>query len=120
MKKIILFALVAVTSLANSIAQSVFTDDNKVANGGYDVVNYFKTNTAAKGSADYTVEHDGAVYQFKDASNQEAFKNSPEKYLPEFGGYCAFAVSTSLFVRPFYPKETKNKKIHGRKQKIII
>lgn len=79
---------------ASSInAQRVNADENKLANKGYDVVNYFTTNTAERGSADYSAKNGGATYYFVNTKNLTAFKSSPSKYLPQYDGYCAFAVA---------------------------
>lgn len=88
MLSLVLFSIAS--SVAN--AQNVNTDDNKIAIGGYDVVNYFTTNSAKRGSETYATEHNGARYYFVDLANLEVFKQDPEAYLPQFGGYCSFAV----------------------------
>lgn len=91
-KKMIM-ALLVITS-ANSInAQRVNTDQNKLANQGYDVVNYFTTNTAERGSIDYSTSHEDATYYFVNAENLKAFKANPNKHLPQYDGFCAFAVA---------------------------
>lgn len=78
----------------NSVnAQSVNTDENKLANKGYDVVNYFTTNTAQKGSIEFSTTNNKATYYFVNAENLRTFKANPNKYLPQFDGYCAFAVA---------------------------
>ncbi len=61
---------------------------------GYDVVAYFKENKAVKGSADFSYEHDGAVWRFASAENLNDFKASPARYAPKYGGYCAYAMSS--------------------------
>ncbi len=64
-----------------------------VAIDGYDVVAYFQQDTAIKGSADFKAEHDGVIYYFSSKENHEAFTVTPGRYLPKYGGYCAFAVA---------------------------
>ncbi len=71
----------------------VFTNDQNVANNGYDVVNYFTTNTAARGTKQFSLEHGGVTYYFMSQDNLDAFKANPTNYLPQFDGYCAFAVA---------------------------
>lgn len=79
---------------ANSVnAQNVNTDENKLANKGYDVVNYFTTNTAQKGSIEFSTTNNSATYYFVNAENLKTFKANPSKYLPQFDGYCSFAVA---------------------------
>ncbi|MCG1034983.1 YHS domain-containing (seleno)protein [Polaribacter sargassicola] len=58
---------------------------------GYDVVMYFK-NKAVKGDKKFTTAHDGVKYKFVSKENLEIFKKSPEKYIPAYGGYCAYAI----------------------------
>lgn len=60
---------------------------------GYDAVAFFTTNQAVIGSDTYAVKHDGATYRFVSEENKKAFEKSPARYLPQFGGFCAFGVS---------------------------
>ena len=71
-------------------AQQNLTDDN-LAVSGYDVVSY-QQNEVAEGSPQFKVLHNKAVYLFKNEANQKAFKSHPEKYLPQYGGWCAYAM----------------------------
>lgn len=64
-----------------------------VAIKGYDPVAYFTAAKPVKGSADYAHEWNGAEWRFASAGNRDLFKAEPEKYAPQFGGYCAWAVS---------------------------
>lgn len=64
-----------------------------VAVGGYDPVAYFSTGTATKGREDITLEHDGVTWRFDSDANRDAFKADPARYAPQYGGYCAYAVS---------------------------
>ena len=61
--------------------------------GGYDVVAYFAQSDAIKGDAAITAEHDGVTYRFASTANRDAFIADPARYLPQYGGYCAYAVS---------------------------
>jgi YHS domain-containing protein len=60
---------------------------------GYDPVAYFTDNQAIKGSAKYTLVWKGVTYKFASDYDRQLFKVDPEKYLPQYGGYCAFAMS---------------------------
>ncbi|MET1257736.1 YHS domain-containing (seleno)protein [Flagellimonas sp. DF-77] len=75
-------------------AQSIDYNTKKgyVANG-YDVVSYFD-GTAVQGKKQHTATHDGVKYKFATAENLKTFKAEPEKYVPLYGGYCAYAVAT--------------------------
>ena len=66
---------------------------NNLAVSGYDAVAYFTEGNAIKGSADHEYEWQGAIWRFSKADNLVTFKEEPEKYAPQYGGYCAWAVS---------------------------
>jgi YHS domain-containing protein len=58
---------------------------------GYDVVSYFSAKPE-KGSKEFTTTYDSVKFKFSSKKNLETFKNSPIKYIPAYGGYCAYAV----------------------------
>jgi YHS domain-containing protein len=60
---------------------------------GYDPVAYFKTRDAVKGKKEFSLVQGSATWYFSSAQNLEAFKSSPEKYTPQYGGYCAYGAS---------------------------
>jgi len=64
-----------------------------VAIKGYDPVAYFTDAKPVKGESDYSFEWNGARWQFASAAHRDAFKAAPEKFAPQHGGYCAWAVS---------------------------
>jgi YHS domain-containing protein len=79
---------------ANAAAPPVYTGLIKgVAVGGYDPVAYFTESKARPGNKSITLEHEGATWRFATEANREAFKADPAKYAPQYGGYCAWAVS---------------------------
>lgn len=59
---------------------------------GYDVVAYF-SNKVVKGKAAYSHTHEKAKYLFSSEENLNKFKASPAAYIPQYGGYCAYALS---------------------------
>lgn len=59
---------------------------------GYDVVAYFN-NEAKEGNKTHTTSYDGVNYKFASEQNLKAFLKSPKRYLPQYGGYCAYAVA---------------------------
>ena len=63
-----------------------------VAVKGYDVVVYTE-GAARKGSPQFEHKWNGATFRFEKAANRDRFAAAPEKYAPQFGGYCAYAVS---------------------------
>lgn len=78
-------------------AASMKTFNNLNANGvildGYDPVAFFTDNKPVKGGASIQYKYDGAVYNFASQEHLNLFKSNPEKYKPQFGGWCAYAVS---------------------------
>jgi len=60
---------------------------------GHDPVAYFTEGKPAKGNDQYTFEWKGEMFKFASAENLSAFRADPEKYAPQYGGYCAYAVS---------------------------
>ena len=60
---------------------------------GYDPVAYFTGGQPTKGSSQYNFQWKRVMYQFASAENLQRFKADPEKYLPQYGGYCAYAMS---------------------------
>lgn len=64
-----------------------------VAIKGYDAVAYFTEAKPVEGSATFEFEWNGAKWRFVSAANRDLFSAAPEKYAPQFGGYCAWAVS---------------------------
>ena len=74
-------------------SQTVLSDRNGVAVKGYDVVAYFTEEKPVKGSAKISAEHEDVLYYFSTEEHRQLFLESPEKYLPEYGGYCAYAVA---------------------------
>ena len=64
-----------------------------VAVGGYDPVAYFTEKKPVAGKADITLEHEGVIWRFGSTANRDAFKADPARYAPQYGGYCAWAVS---------------------------
>jgi YHS domain-containing protein len=66
---------------------------SKLAVSGYDPVAYFTEGKPVKGDAKFTLTHLGTEWRFSSAENREKFSASPDRYAPQYGGYCAWAVS---------------------------
>jgi YHS domain-containing protein len=66
---------------------------SRVAVGGYDPVAYFTDGRPVRGSAEFRVTHQGYEYRFASAEHLAAFRANPARYLPQYGGYCAWAVA---------------------------
>lgn len=106
LKTLLTVAAIALFSTA-MLAQTPPIDQNKLANGGYDVVSYFTTNKATKGTKQYTATNNGANYYFASAKNQKAFEANPTKYLPQCDGYCAWGVAEKNVKFPVNPETFK-------------
>lgn len=82
-------ALFAVASTAKDAVYS--TGDGAIR--GYDPVAYFVTGAPQRGRDDLRLDWNGATWHFANAENLAAFRADPERYAPQYGGYCAWAVA---------------------------
>lgn len=64
-----------------------------IAINGYDPVAYFTQGGARKGSKSHEADYKGATFRFASDENRQLFLSDPEKYAPQYGGYCAWAVA---------------------------
>ena len=71
----------------------VYAREQNLAISGYDAVAYFTENWPRRGLEQHQTEWNGAVWRFVSAENQAKFEAAPESYAPQYGGYCAYAVS---------------------------
>ena len=91
-----LFIVVLSTLLATL---SCIGKTTKPAIKGYDLVSYFTENAAKKGNKAHAIEYKGANYYFTSSENLEIFKTEPSKYLPAYGGYCAYGVTINKLIK---------------------
>ncbi len=85
---------VPVSRTAHAAEDPVYTGFlSSLAVNGYDPVSYFTDGRPVEGSAEFEVEYNGATWRFASAGNRDAFAAAPERYAPQYGGYCAWAVS---------------------------
>ena len=73
--------------------QKHFNIDKGIMLDGYDVVSYHSAKGPVEGAKKHALTHEGVVYYFKDLENKKAFEANPEKYIPTYGGWCAYAVA---------------------------
>jgi YHS domain-containing protein len=71
----------------------IYTNWRGLALSGYDPVAYFTAGVPTPGSSEFTADWMGATWRFANAANRDAFRADPERYAPQYGGYCAWAVS---------------------------
>ncbi len=76
-----------------SLVDQVNKNGQGVALKGYDPVAYFEQGRPVKGSLKSPHEWMGATWWFASAENRALFSKDPQKFAPQFGGYCAYAVS---------------------------
>ncbi|WP_428408227.1 YHS domain-containing (seleno)protein [Hyphococcus sp.] len=100
-------SLAAVAFLVAAIAPAAaFAEDpvytgrfSNLAVDGYDPVAYFTEGEPVKGDKNFAADYNGAQWRFASADNLAAFKADPEKYAPQYGGYCAWAISQNYTAR---------------------
>lgn len=85
--------VLAASVVAGASAQAVNTASDGLALGGYDPVAYQTEQQARKGTPEFTATHEGATYRFATAANREAFVADPARYVPAYGGFCAYGMS---------------------------
>ncbi len=77
--------------------------DHGIAIRGYDPVAYFNQGKPLKGKKDFEYRYMGTTWRFVSAENRDAFTKDPDKYAPQYGGYCAFGMSHG-YAAPIDPK----------------
>ena len=89
----VLVALIVFAFAGQALAnKSVFVDDG-FAIRGYDPVAYFTEGKPVRGDEQFSAEYDGATWLFASAANRDKFQADPAAYAPQYGGFCAYAVS---------------------------
>ena len=86
-------ALLAAPAPAAGPAAEISASSDGLAVGGYDSVAYFRHGRPVPGSRSYQLQHRGAVWRFTSAETLRQFLEQPDAFEPQFGGYCAWAVS---------------------------
>ena len=89
---VVAIATVATMALAGS-RPAVNVSRGQLALRGYDAVAYWGNGRATQGVAEFEHRWNGAVWRFATAASRDMFAKDPTRYAPEFGGYCAYAVS---------------------------
>ncbi|RBW59582.1 YHS domain-containing (seleno)protein [Tenacibaculum sp. E3R01] len=60
---------------------------------GYDVVSYFINAKPKKGKSKHQTTYDGVKFKFSSEKNKNLFEKNPTQYIPQYGGYCAYAIA---------------------------
>lgn len=85
--------LAAHAGTRTNVSQGLTLAGAPLAIHGYDPVAFFTEGKALIGQAAHTVVHEGAAYQFTSDANQRAFERNPDRYLPRYGGFCAYGAA---------------------------
>ncbi len=93
----VLVSLIAAAAILTAqiagAAEPVYQSFFGTAIDGTDPVAYFTEGRPVEGSSDYTHEWNGATWKFSSAANRDKFIADPDAFAPQYGGYCAWAVS---------------------------
>jgi hypothetical protein len=84
--------LAALAAPAAAFAQTTFVASG-AAIRGYDPVAYFTMSRPVQGSREFTHRWNGAEWRFANAQHRDQFAADPERYAPQYGGFCAYAVA---------------------------
>jgi YHS domain-containing protein len=79
--------------LATAAWSGEFYEKNGVAITGHDPVAYFSENKPVAGSVDHAFEYKGSKFLFSSKANMETFAADPQRYAPQYGGFCAFGTA---------------------------
>lgn len=102
MKNLFTFVLLLVSTLIFAQKTDYNTKKGYVAEG-YDLVSYFTNKEPLEGKKKFQTTYDGAKFKFSSEENLKAFKEDPTKYVPQYGGYCAYAIaekSKKMYIDP--------------------
>lgn len=95
--------ILAIVTVNTAIAQDKKAnniDNSNIALQGYSPVSYLDLGIAQKGLKELKSEHEKVVYYFTNAEQKKKFDKNPSRYLPQYGGYCAFGVYAGAKFRP--------------------
>ena len=76
-----------------AFAQDINKTKNRIAIEGYDVTAYFTEHKPVKGISQFNFEWGGAIWHFASANGLSLFRENPQKYAPQYGGYCSNGLS---------------------------
>ena len=94
MRSIVFSLALSLSISVAAIAQTseVYQKDG-IAINGYDAVAFFTEKMPVKGDRQFKYSYKNVDWLFSSSDNKELFKTSPEKYAPQYGGYCAFGTA---------------------------
>ena len=75
----------------NNMANNI--DNSNIALQGYSPVSYLDLGLAQRGNKAFKSTHEKVNYYFTSAEHKNMFQANPDKYMPAYGGFCAWGVS---------------------------
>ncbi|MEX0360533.1 MAG: YHS domain-containing (seleno)protein [Allomuricauda sp.] len=97
---LLMLAMVTVNMAVAQDKKANNIDNSNIALQGYSPVSYLDLGIAQKGLKEFKSEHEKVVYYFTNAEQKKKFDSNPGKYMPQYGGYCAFGVYAGAKFRP--------------------
>ena len=91
--KSILMAITSAVIIGTSSLVTAAEPNSVVGVGGYDLVSYQTSKKPLQGNGNHVVQHEGVNYLFSSEKNAKKFKANKGKYLPAYGGFCAYGAS---------------------------
>lgn len=102
-----IFTSVILFLISFSALGTDYVSGKKVFIEGYDPVSYHTKSEAVKGSKKITYTYDGVKVQFENEKNKKVFTRNPEKYMPAYKGWCAYAMAQNGKLVKINPKSFK-------------
>ncbi len=87
------FTVVLSFVVANLTFAGEYFERDGVAIHGYDPIAYFAEMKPVKGTPEFHAEYQGSIFYFSTAANRDTFAANPDKFAPQYGGYCAFGTA---------------------------
>lgn len=111
MKIIIALTIIVAINKLTYCDSIIFKDSNNIAINGFDVVSYHIDSSAVKGNDSIFHIHANAKWLFINEKNRNDFIESPEKFIPQFGGYCSYGMKFG----GLYPTDPKAFTLYNEK-----
>ena len=92
-KTLFLAAMVIIVAVMSTKAFAGEYTHSTPGINGYDPVAYFTDGKSVKGNGYHVADYEGVIYVFANKKNRKVFEANPEKYIPAYGGYCAYGVA---------------------------
>lgn len=83
----------AFAAAETNVTSGLTLQGSGLAAHGHDVVAYFTEGQPTIGRAEFSTAYRNATYRFATEEHRQAFQKDPERYVPQYGGYCAYGVS---------------------------